>query len=242
MRAENGLIRVFRRNVLEHRCCGIPLDYFPLTRDADVRQQPAALPPAAGPIGPVTEDRKGGAMALDITLAVGDGARHMTCDELTLARGIPLASTRIVPRVISRNSTETPDCSGPGPAETVSYATKRMPAADGLEPGPGTEPTSVADGPGADPLTAIAIQTLSQAVEMLREDVQHERDRADRAEGQVEVERQLVKQVRKRVDGLLIELAEARTAAMISGCEAAVLRTQLATLTERRPWWRRRFT
>jgi len=28
---------------------------------------------------------------------------------------------------------------------------------------------------------------------------------------------------------------------MISGCEAAVLRTQLATLTERRPWWRRRF-
>jgi hypothetical protein len=26
---------------------------------------------------------------------------------------------------------------------------------------------------------------------------------------------------------------------MISGCEAAVLRTHLATLNERRPWWRR---
>ena len=90
-------------------------------------------------------------------------------------------------------------------------------------------------------MNVIAIQTLSQAVEMLREDVEHERDRADRAEGQVEVERQLVEQGRKRVDELLIELADARTTAMISGCEAAVLRTQLATLTERRPWWRRRF-
>ena len=208
-------------------------------------------------------------MALDITPAVGDGARRMTYDELAQARGIslgsarrlsrrhrwprqvgndgiarvtvPLGQLRIVPRPISRNPAETADFTGPGPAEAVSYRTRPMPAADGLEPGPGTEPTSVADGPGADPLTVIAIQTLSQAVEMLREDVEHERDRADRAEGQVEVERQLVEQGRKRVDELLIELADARTAAMISGCEAAVLCTELATLTERRPWWRRRF-
>ena len=90
-------------------------------------------------------------------------------------------------------------------------------------------------------MTVTAMQTLSQAVEMLREDVEHERDRADRAEGQVEVERQLVERARKSVDGLLIELAEARTAAMISGCEAAALRTQLAKLTERCLWWRRRF-
>jgi hypothetical protein len=33
---------------------------------------------------------------------------------------------------------------------------------------------------------------------------------------------------RKRVDGMLTELADARTATMISGCEAAVPRTQLA--------------
>jgi hypothetical protein len=150
-------------------------------------------------------------MASDITLSVGDGARHMTYDELAQARGIPLASARIVPRAISRNSAETPDFSDPGPAEAVSYGTRPMPAADGLEPGPGTEPTSVADGPGGDPLIIIAIQTLSQAVEMLREDVEHERDRADRAERQVEVERQLVEEGRKRVDGLLIELADART-------------------------------
>jgi hypothetical protein len=179
-------------------------------------------------------------MASDITLAVGDGARHMTYDELAQARGIPLVSARIAPRAISRNSAETPDFSDPGPAEAVSYGTRPMPAADGLEPGPGTTPTPVANGPGTDPLPAIAIQTLSQAVEMLREDVEHERDRADRAERQVEVERQQVEEGRKCVDGLLIELADARTAAMISGCEAAVLRAQLAILTDerRRPWRR----
>ena len=95
-----------------------------------------------------------------------------------------------------------------------------------------TDPTTAAPVTTTDPLTAIAIQTLSQAVEMLREDVERERDRADRAERQVE-------EGRNRIDKLLIELADARTAAMISGCEAAVLRTQLAMLTERRPWWRR---
>ena len=165
-------------------------------------------------------------MASDITLAVGDGACHMIYDELAQARGIRLASARSVPRAISRNSAETLDFSDAGPAEPASY---------------GTTPTPVANGPETDPLTAIAIQTLSRAVEMLREDVEHARDRADRAEGQVEVERLLAEQARKRVDGLLIELAEARTAAMISGCEAVVLPTQLAKLTERRPWWRRRF-
>jgi len=159
-------------------------------------------------------------MASDITLAVGDGACHMIYDELAQARGIRLASARSVPRAISRNSAETLDFSDAGPAEPASH---------------GTTPTPVVNGPKTDPLTAIAIQTLSQAVEMLREDVEHGRDRADRAEGQVEVERLLAEQATKRVDGLLIELAEARTAAMISGCEAAVLRTQLAKLAERRP-------
>lgn len=81
----------------------------------------------------------------------------------------------------------------------------------------------------ADELFEIAIQTLSQAVEMLREDVGHARDRADQAE--------------HRVDQLLHDLADARTEAMISGCEAATLRSRLALLTDqsRRPWWRRWF-
>jgi len=82
-------------------------------------------------------------------------------------------------------------------------------------------------GPETNPLPAIAIQTLSQAVEMLREDVGHERDRADQAE--------------RRIDELLHDLADARTAAMITGCEAAALRSRLENLTDQRarPWWRR---
>ena len=45
---------------------------------------------------------------------------------------------------------------------------------------------------------------------------------------------------RKRIDELLHELADARTAAMITGCEAAALRSRLVILTDerRRPWWR----
>ena len=120
-----------------------------------------------------------------------------------------------------------------------------------------TDSTSAGPVTTTDPLTAIGIQTLSQAVEMLREDVEHERDRADQAERQVEIERQLVEEGRKqidelqasladerrRIDGLHTELADARTMAMISGSEAAVLRTQLTLLTDewRRPWWRRWF-
>jgi chromosome segregation ATPase len=103
-------------------------------------------------------------------------------------------------------------------------------------------------GPGPDPLTAIAIQTLSQAVAMLREDVDHERDRAAQAERQVEEGRKRIDELqatlveeRRRIDGLYAELGDARTVAMISGCEAAVLRTRLELLTERRPWWRRWF-
>ena len=104
-------------------------------------------------------------------------------------------------------------------------------------------------GLGADPMRAIGTQTLSQAVEMLREDVEHERDRADRAERGVEEGRKRIDELqtsladeRRRIDSLYTELASARTAAMISGSEAAALRTQLALTDERRcPWWRRWF-
>ena len=105
-------------------------------------------------------------------------------------------------------------------------------------------------GLGADPMTAIGTQTLSQAVEMLREDVEHERDRADRAERQVEEGRQRIDELqasladeRRRIDGLQTDFADARTAAMITGWEAAAARARLALLTDkrRRPWWRRWF-
>jgi hypothetical protein len=61
-----------------------------------------------------------------------------------------------------------------------------------------------------------------------------ERQRADRAEGHLEEER-------KRVDQLQVALADAVTAERITAGAAAALRTQLALLTERRPWWRRWF-
>jgi predicted RNase H-like nuclease (RuvC/YqgF family) len=118
-----------------------------------------------------------------------------------------------------------------------------------------TDSTTAGPVTTTDPLRAI--QTLSQTVEMLREDVGQERDRADQAERQVEIERQLVEEGRKRIDelqasladerrridGLHTELADARTTAMISGSEAAVLRTRLTLLTDerRRPWRRRWF-
>ena len=93
-------------------------------------------------------------------------------------------------------------------------------------------------------MTAIGIQTLSAAVEMLREDVGHERDRAEHAERQLETERQdagkRIDELQRRIDGLYADLADAFTATMITGCEAAALRAENALL-KTRPWWRRWF-
>ena len=72
-----------------------------------------------------------------------------------------------------------------------------------------------------DPMTVIAIDILSQAVEMLREDLGI---------------------ANRRIDELLVSLADARTAVMISGSEAAALRTRFELLTAPRvPSWRRWF-
>jgi len=49
---------------------------------------------------------------------------------------------------------------------------------------------------------------------------------------------------RQRIDGLHTDLADARTAAMISGSEAAALRSRIDEIvTDQRthPWWRRWF-
>jgi chromosome segregation ATPase len=97
----------------------------------------------------------------------------------------------------------------------------------------------------SDPLTVIGIQTLSQAVEMLREDLAianssllSERERVEHAERKLETERQ---DARRRIDGLYADLADARTAAMITGCEAAALRSRIEILTDRQRWWQRWF-
>jgi hypothetical protein len=84
--------------------------------------------------------------------------------------------------------------------------------------------------PVTEPL-ARAVETLSEQlgvanrrINELQTALTAERDRAERS-----------------VEELLTHLTDARTAAMITGCEAEALRTQLELLTERRPWWRRWF-
>jgi outer membrane murein-binding lipoprotein Lpp len=283
-------------------------------------------------------------MASDISLAVGDGARRMTYAELTTVRGISLPSTRrlvlrhrwprqtgndgvvrvTVPLTALRKSPETADfcetttpgsitTTDPVPPDSVSHVTDAMT----VERVSTTDAAAAAAVTTTDPLTVIAIQTLSQAVDMLREDLGiansfllAERERAGQAERRVDelqallteerrlaqtsapdirgiikevireiagaappdnrdddgerlqtlestiaalreqveyaksglvAERQRAEQAEYRVDELLAALADARTAAMITGCEAAALRIQLALLTERRPWWRRWF-
>jgi hypothetical protein len=99
-----------------------------------------------------------------------------------------------------------------------------------------------------DAMTIIGISTLSQAVEMLREDLAianssllSERERAGHAERQlVEDGRKRIDELqalltagRRRIDTLYVDLADARTAALITGCEAAALRAQA---DERRSW------
>jgi len=82
--------------VLSPACCGIPAGCFPLARDGCAAAT-GGFPPAAGPVveagASATEGRPGrGPMALDITLAVGDGARRMTyaefgeCQRISLPR------------------------------------------------------------------------------------------------------------------------------------------------------------
>jgi outer membrane murein-binding lipoprotein Lpp len=283
-------------------------------------------------------------MASDITLAVGDGARRMTYAELATVRGISAASARrlvlrhrwprqtgndgvvrvTVPLTALRQNSETvdfPDTATPGsitttdpvPPDSGSHVTNAMT----VECVSTTDAAAAAAVTTIDPLTVIAIQTLSQAVDMLREDLGiansfllAERERAGQAERRVDelqgllteerrqaqtsapdirgiikevireiagaappddrdddrerlqtlestiaalreqvesaqsglvAERQRAEQAEHRVDELLVALADARTAALITGYEAAALRTQLALLTERRPWWRRWF-
>jgi hypothetical protein len=105
-----------------------------------------------------------------------------------------------------------------------------------------------------DAMAVIGISTLSQAVDMLREDlaivnssVLSDRERVGHVESQLETERQLVEDGRKRIDELqalltaerrqidmlYVDLADARTAALITGYEAAALRAQA---DERRSW------
>src|SRR5215831_11058947 len=160
-------------------------------------------------------------MVSDIGLAVGDGARRMTYVGLAEARGISLPSAR---RLVLRHRwprqrgndgivrVTVPLTALTKGTETADFRVTTTDAATDT-----ATPLGVAT---TDPMTVIAIATLSQAVEFLREDLGI---------------------ANRRIDELLVALADARTATMISSNEAAALRAHLALLTGRRPWWRRWF-
>ena len=192
-----------------------------------------------------------GIMASDISLAAGDGARRMAYAELATVRGtsqpVEVPAGQMAPD--DRGLVRGLENAIKALQEQLQFANTALIAerqrvdeflhqlADAPE-----------RGPGADPMTAIGIQTLSQAVEMLRQDVERERSRADRAEREVAEGRKRIDELqaslaeeRRRINGLYTDLADAPTAAIISGADAAALRTQLALLTERRPWWWRWF-
>jgi hypothetical protein len=78
------------------------------------------------------------------------------------------------------------------------------------------------------------VHAMLETIRMLREAADTANARLDAA---AEERRQLGEERRE----LLTALADARTAAMISGSEAAALRAQFELLAVRRPWWRRWF-
>jgi hypothetical protein len=166
----------------------------------------------------------------DFSLAVGDGARRMTYAELAAVRGISPASAK---RLAQRHRWGRQVGNDRITRVTVPLAFLEKPfffkendvAPDNRAVSPMTGMTSpgVADDVADDiaPVTA----ALAQAVKTLSDQLEIANGRAGRAEG--------------RIDELLLALADARTAALISANDAAALRTQLALLTDRRPWWRR---
>jgi hypothetical protein len=168
-----------------------------------VRAATGGFPPAAGPVveadASATEGRPGrGPMALDITLAVGDGARRMTYAELANVRGISLPSARRLvlhhrwprqtgndgvvrvtvpltalwkrPETADFRDTTTPGSvttTDPMTRDSASHVTDTMT----FEPVGTTDTATARAVTMTDAMAVIGISTLSQAVDMLREDL-----------------------------------------------------------------------
>jgi hypothetical protein len=182
-------------------------------------------------------------------LAGNDGVVRVTVPLTALKSQDPVTTTdRLTTR---RKGQETADFGDTTTPDIVTVTADSVSNATGtVTPTPvsmtdTTTPVSVTT---TEAITAIGIQTLSQAVEMLREDLAvangsllSERERAEQAEHRVDELLALLAEGQRQIGGLYGELADARTAAMISGSEVAALRSRLEILTDQRarPWWRR---
>jgi hypothetical protein len=200
-------------------------------------------------------------MASDITLAVGDGARRMTYAELAAVRGISaLSAERLVrrrhwPRQTGNDGvvrvlvplTEARKVGGKHRVSSPGHPplTSTPPAPDirgvireVIREIAGAAPPDVRDDIREDDREDI--RALESAIEALREQLRIANELAANAGRQLEVERQLVEDGRKRLDELQTVLADALAAQRIAADEAAALRA-IVTGLRARPWWRRWF-
>jgi hypothetical protein len=190
-------------------------------------------------------------MASDITLAVGDGARRMTYAELAAVRGISVLSAErlvrrrhwprqmgndgvvrvLVPLTEARKVGGKSQVSGPGYPPRTDRPDIRGVIREVIREMAGATSPDIREDDRED------IRAIESANAALRETITaHEvtiadlRQRLDLTDG----ERRQISEERRE---LLVALADARTAAMISGSEAAGLRAQLEARGRR--WWQR---
>ena len=166
----------------------------------------------------------------DISLAVVDGARRMTYAELAAVRGI----SKHAAETLVRRRKWLKQIGNDGVVRVLvppDEAPRRQRVTTNTD----------CDPPLSAPLIREVVgEAVGAYIGPLTAQLERETIRAERAERQLEAERQRVEDSRKRIDELHTALADAVTAERIAAGEAAALRTIVTGLQER-PWWRRLF-
>ena len=175
----------------------------------------------------------------DISLAVGAGARRMTYAELAAVRGI----SKHAAETLVRRRKWLKQIGNDGVVRVLvppHEAPLRRPRRQRV-----TKSTDC-DPPLSAPLIREVVgEAVGAYIGLLTAQLERETIRAERAERQLEIERQLVEDGRKRIDELQqrvdqlhTDLADAVTAERIAAGEAAALQA-IVTGLRARPWWRR---
>jgi len=166
----------------------------------------------------------------DTSLAVVDGARRMTYAELAAVRWI----SKHAAETLVRRRKWLKQIGNDGVVRVLvppDEAPRRQRVTTNTD----------CDPPLSAPLIREVVgEAVGAYIGPLTAQLERETIRAERAERQLEVERQRVEDSRKRIDELHTALADAVTAERIAAGEAAALRTIVTGLQER-PWWRRWF-